>query len=143
MQEPLGQIVIFYYLFFMVVTIIFWMVRKVSKSKLFVFIYIVLLISPSFLYIPVEIDTFLYGKEFKNVEINTGWNLPVIYYKVFYINDKEAKLFYVEGENGRHDIGNFYHFVKVDGKWKFHKWGRTMWSNLGGNASEVTFPPYF
>ena len=143
MQEALFLVFVIYLFFVGIVTILFWLIRKVFKNKIIIFLYITVLASPIFLYIPVELNTYLYGQDFKDIEIDIGFNSPIIYYKVFFINDREAKLFYVEGENGNHNIGNFYHFVKENGKWKFQRWERTMWTNLGGSASEFTVPPYF
>jgi hypothetical protein len=132
------------YIFFIgIVTILFWLLRKVIKNRIVILCYVFVLISPFLLYIPVEVNTFLYGKEFNDVEIDTGFNLPVVYYKVFSVNKNEAKLFFVEGENGDHGVGNFYYFVNENGKWKFNEWGRSMWTNYGGSASEFTVPPYF
>ncbi|WP_010248570.1 hypothetical protein [Acetivibrio cellulolyticus] len=143
MGEPLVQVVLLYILFIVLITILFGLLRKVFKNRIVIFCYVFILISPFLLYIPVEVNTFLYGKEFKDVEIDTGLNYPVVYYKVFSISKNEAELFFVEGENGYHEVGNFYYFVKENGKWKFNRWGRTMWTNYGGSASEFTVPPYF
>lgn len=87
MQEALFQVIIVYLIFAVVVTALFGIIRKTSKNKSFVFIFILILISPSFLYIPVELNTYLYGKEFQDVEIETGYESEVIYYKVFSIDD--------------------------------------------------------
>lgn len=143
MGEPIAHVTLLYLLFMGIVSIIYRLFRIVFKNKIIKLIYTLILISPFFLYIPVELKTYLYGKEFQNVKINTGFNGPVIYYKVFSIDDKKAKLFFVEGDNGKHDYGAFYHFVKENGKWKFERWGKVMWTNLGGSASEFTLPPYF
>lgn len=143
MYEALIQAVVMYLFFITIVTCIYWLIKKKFSNKLFAIIYILILISPFFSYISVEINTYLYGKEFKDVKIDSVYNRSVIYYKVFSINDRKAKLFYVEGENGSRDVGNIYDFVKEDGKWKFKKWESTIWTNLGGSASEFTVPPYF
>lgn len=143
MGEPIAQVTILYLFFVGIVSIAYRLLRIVLKNKVIKLLYILFLISPFFLYIPVELKTYLYGKEFQNVKIDTGFNRPVIYYKVFSIDDQKATLFYVEGDNGNHDYGTFYHFVKVNGKWEFEEWGRLMWTNLGGSASEFTLPPYF
>jgi hypothetical protein len=141
MQEALLQIIVIYIFFIGIISTLFWLIRKWFKNKIIMVLYILILVSPLFLYIPIELKTYLYGKDFKYVEIHTGFNRPVIYYRVFFINDKEAKLFYVEGENGKHELGRYYDFVKENGKWKFQRGGRTMWTNLGGSASEFTVPP--
>ena len=143
MEEALFHVVIRYILFIGIVSTLFWLIRKVFKNRIVMISYIFVVLSPLLLYIPVEVNTFLYGKEFRAVEIDTGLNPPVVYYKVFSINKNEAELFFVEGENGYHGVGNFYYFVKENGKWKFNRWGRTMWTNYGGSASEFTVPPYF
>jgi hypothetical protein len=143
MSEAIVQVSILYLFFAIVVTTIFLLIHKRIRNRLITFLFIILLISPSFLYIPIEINTYKYGKEFKNIKIDTGFNSPVIYYKVFSISETESELFYVEGKNGKHDMGNFYYFTKINGKWEFNKWGRTMWTRTGGSASEFTLPPYF
>jgi hypothetical protein len=142
-QATLFQVFALYLVFVGTVTTLFWLIKKVYKNKIIILLYTLVMVSPFLLYLPVELNTYLYGKDFKSVELNTGFNSSIVYYKVFSINDKEAKLFYVEGKNGSHDMGNFYRFAKENGKWKYYKWERTMWTNLGGSASEFTVPPYF
>lgn len=143
MSEPLFHVSIIYLLFVGIITVLFRLIRKAFSNKIILLLYIFVLISPLFLYIPVELNTYLYGNEFKNVEIDTGFEQSTIYYKVFSIDAKEAKLFYVEGENGKRSFGTFYYFEKENGKWEFKEWGELMWTNLGGSASEFTVPPYF
>ena len=143
MQEALVQVLALYLLFIGAITTLFWLIGKDYKNRIITFLYILVLVSPILLYTPIELNTYIYGKDFKDVKVNTGFNQPVVYYKVFFINDKEAKLFYVEGENRHHEMGNFYDFVKENGNWKFDRWERTMWTNLGGSASKFTMPPYF
>jgi hypothetical protein len=143
MQEALFNVFAIYLFFTGITTTLFWLISRVYKNKMVMLLYIIILVSPFFLYIPIELKTYLYGKDFKNVQVETGFQQQIVYYKVFSINEKEAKLFYVEGENGNHNIGNFYYFVKENGKWKFHRWGQTIWTNLGGSASEFIVPPYF
>lgn len=142
MGEPIVQVIFIYFLFFWIVTMPFLFVRKRFKRNIILIIYICILLSPSLFYVPIEINTYLYGKEFKDVQIDNGWNLPIIYYKVFSINDNEAKIFCIEGENGKHQIGTMYTFVKKDGKWAYSSCS-AIWTDLGGSASETTFPPYF
>lgn len=133
---------IIYSIFFAVVTKLFSLVRKRIKRKIITILYIIILLSPSVFYIPIEINTYLHGYEFSDVDIETGFNLPTVYYKVFSYSDTEAKLFYVEGENGKHQVGKYYTFTKENGVWIMQGWG-CFWTDLGGSASETTFPPYF
>ena len=142
MGEPILQVIFIYSLFFWIVTIPFLFVKKRFKRRIILIVYISILLSPSLFYIPIEINTYLHGYEFKDIQIDNEWNLPTIYYKIFSINDNEAKIFYVEGENGKHQIGKMYTFIKKDGKWTYCNWS-PIWTNLGGSASETTFPPYF
>lgn len=137
------QVAVIYLLFICVVSILFWVIRKFIRNKLITVLFSLILISPFSLYIPIEVNTYLHGKEFKNVKIETMCSGKVIYHKIFSINNKKAKLFFVQGKNGQHEAGNFYYFVKKNGKWKFDSWGQTMWVKSGGSASEFTLPPYF
>lgn len=143
MGEPLGQVIILYLFFVGIVSILYLIARKLIKNRVILYCYLFVLISPFLIYVPVEVRTFLYGDQFKNVEIDTGLNGPVVYYKVFSITESEAKLFFVEGENGYHGAGMLYGFVKEDGEWQFASWEGVVWTNYGGSASEFTVPPYF
>ena len=136
------QVIFIYSIFFAIVTKLFSLVRKRIKRKIIAVLYIIILLSPSFWYVPIEINTYLHGYEFSDVDIETGFNLPTVYYKVFSYTDTEAKLYYVEGKNGKHQVGKYYTFIKHDGVWARQSWG-CVWTDLGGSASETTFPPYF
>lgn len=142
MGEPLFQVIFLYFLFFLIVRKLFSLIQKRIKGKILMIIYIIILLSPSLLYVPIEVNTYLYGYQFKNIQIENGYDIPTIYYKIFSISDNEAKLFYVQGENGEHRVGNFFTFVKENGTWKYHGRGSTVWSKFG-SASEFTIPPYF
>ena len=100
MIEAIIQALFLYILFFVIITIIFWLIRKVIKKKIMMLFYIIIILSPFAFYLPVEYNTCLYGNEFKDVDINTGFNQHFVYYKVFSIDDHHATLFYVEGEIG-------------------------------------------
>jgi len=143
MGEPLVQLTFLYMIFLAIVIACGKIIEKYIKKKLRKIVYTLVLISPILLYIPTEINTLLYGNEFKGVKIETGFNLPVIYYKVLSIDSNKAELFYVEGENGSHDVGEIYRFVKENGKWTFTGWWQTVWTNSSGNAADFTVPPYF
>lgn len=141
MIEPLIKISIIYILFAVIVLLVFKLVNRLIKLHWLVLI--IGLLSPLLLYLPTEIRTFKYGSQFSTFTINTGFNLPVVYYRVFSINDKNAKLFIVEGKGGKHQVGNFYWFSKEEGQWQFNGKWETVWSSNGGSASKFTVPPYF
>jgi len=142
MTEAILQVVIFYLIFAAIVTAVFRGFKKIKKGKLIKVVYILILLSPGLFYIPVEVKTFLYEKEFKDVKLDSMCGGQVVYYKVFSIDDNKATVFYVEGKNGEHGSGSFYYFMKENGQWKQYKW-ETVWTNGGGSASEFILPPYF
>ncbi len=121
-----------------------WFIKKTwcFSCKIYV-LWFLILILPFLFYLPVEMKTVLYAYQFENVNMDTGFNSPSIYMKVFSINKDEAKLFFVEGENKERHMGNFYWFVKQNGQWKFTGRWQCVWTNLGGSASDFTWPPYF
>ena len=143
MQEAILQAVLLYVLYIIIISLLFRLAKKVRRRKIILFVFIVLLLSPLTLYLPVEYHTYLHGREFEDVKIDTGFSGPVIYYKIYGINNDEATLFYVEGEEGRHECGNLYRCVKEDGKWVFDDWLGTVWTEKGGSASEFILPAYF
>ncbi|MCL6560179.1 MAG: hypothetical protein K6U74_15575 [Firmicutes bacterium] len=141
MAEPIFQLTVLYVLFLGLLWSIKKVIRAVAKVNISTIIIVLLALSPLLAYIPVEINTIIYGKQFKFIE-EQPTNIPIIYYKVFSINKEEAKLFIVRGKNNKHEIGSFYWFKKVNDKW-LPSHSKTVWTNLGGSASEFTFPPYF
>lgn len=138
MFEAIMQVILIYILFVIITTVLFLLIKKKCKYKIIAILYYLIIVSPFFLYLPVEINTYLYGKEFENIKIETGFNNTAIYYKVFSIKDKQAKLFFVEGENRDHDVGIFYYFKKENEELKLYSW-ETVWTNLGGSVSELLY----
>lgn len=144
MEEPLAQSILIYLLFLGVCLAVYglWN-RGRAKRRMPVWVLIVLALSPGLLYLPVEIRTAIYGAQFRDVAANTGWELPRVYLKVMSIHEHVAKVLIVEGEDGEHQIANYYWFRRRNGKWEFSGDCRTLWTNLGGSASESSWPPYF
>lgn len=144
MAEPLMQVFFLYLLYIGVGVLIFWFVRNHVKKCIARVLLVCLIIAPFIFYIPIEVKTALFGSQFRDVyETGIDPELSVIYYKVFSISDKSAKLYIVEGENGQHKIGSYYWFFKENGKWNLDSYGQILWTTFGGSASEFSFPPYF
>lgn len=143
MQEAIGQTILLYVCFIIVTLGVVALINRIFSGKIPKYLLVLMIFSPFLAYVPTELNTIRFGKEFSTVKVDTGFNLPVVYYRVLTINDNSAKVVFVEGKNGNHEIANVYHFDKVNGRWKFNgKWD-TSWTTLGGSASEFTFPPYF
>lgn len=145
MIEALIHVVFIYFFYITTIFILYKITNRLTKGKYkktIISIALIVSMIPFSLYIPIEVRTYLHKEEFKNVNINTGLSLPIVYFKVFSISNNQAKLFIVEGENKKHDIGNMYILKKEKDKWIVKEY-RTIWTNLGGSASEFTIPPYF
>lgn len=141
MLEGLVLVVLAYLLFITVMFVVIGVIKKVSHVKITALIYVLAVLSPILIYIPAEVNTLLHYDEFKDVSIGAGDSSDIAYFKVISLNDTEAKLFYVEGIDGKHSSGSYYFFERVNGKW-IKSSSKTVWSHYG-SASDVAFPPYY
>lgn len=108
------------------------MKKKKRMFWIFVIIIMFVLILP---YAVVEVNTIIWGDEFKEEYKQTGMISDINYYKVFYVIDDKAKIYYVD-----RDTGTFVYFVRDGDMWKLDEY-QTVWSQ-NGSASGVTFPFY-
>lgn len=59
------------------------------------------------------------------------------YFKVLSCNGKYAEVYYV---SKNYTIADVLTFKKIQGEWVYNSWKSTVWTTLGGSASEVIWP---
>ena len=102
--------------------------------KLFIILMIFVVIAP---YLFEECNTLIFGNEFKDEYEQTNMISSIEYYKVFYVINNKAKVYYVD-EN--YEGGYYLWFEKEDSQWNMTHWD-TVWSEYG-SASGITYPFY-
>lgn len=107
---------------------------KKNILKLIIILMFLVVIVP---YLFVEGNTLMFGNDFKDEYKQTNMISSIQYYKVFYVIDNKAKVYYVEKN---HESGHYLWFEKENSKWKMTHW-TTVWSEYG-SASGITFPFY-
>ncbi|MDE7367729.1 MAG: hypothetical protein K2N24_10270 [Lachnospiraceae bacterium] len=109
------------------------------KKRYIILIILVLLIL--FPYIKVEIHTFLFGGQFRNLYDASGWIENVRYFKVMEYNNSCADILYVsDSENEGSKATFLYHFQKINDQWELESW-ECLWSR-SGNAEKFFYPYY-
>lgn len=105
------------------------------KKRVLLIVIIIIMLVVVFPYVVVEVNTVIWGDEFREEYKQTGMIRDIRYYKVFYVLDENAKIYYVD-----QDTGTFVYFVKEGERWKMQEY-ETVWSE-SGSASGITFPFY-
>ena len=59
------------------------------------------------------------------------------YFKVLSCDGKYAEVYYV---SKNYTIADVLTFKKIQGEWVYNSWKSTVWTTLGGNASETIWP---
>ena len=110
--------------------------RKFIK-KILIFAVIVFLCLWFGTLIKNDILTIVYGKNFtQNYQEYVNFD-SLDYLKVIKYNKDYAEVYYVTDNKSTAEIVSF---KKINGKWIFNEWERTVWSRVGGSASEVIWP---
>lgn len=84
-----------------------------------------------------EVLTALHGDEFLNAYKESDIVGEIEYFKILNYSRDHAEIYFVGKGNS---IAEILAFRKYKGEWKYDNWYRTVWSALGGSASEVIWP---
>lgn len=111
-----------------------------SKIKIVLILFIVFICAS---YLNVEVLTYKYGMQFKDLYNASGWIESCSLYKVFKYADDEAEVYYEAFNPNKKKVSAtfMYHFKRVDDKWILDSW-KCIWSQTG-NADEFIWPYYF
>lgn len=107
---------------------------KKRFSAIFVVIVFLFVLIP---YVKVEILTWKYGQEFKNLYKQSAMMDQIAYLKVMYYSETRAQIYYVQGE---HLGASLYNLKKNNDKWELDSWS-TVWSKHG-SADGFIWPYY-
>ena len=84
-----------------------------------------------------EVLSIMHGSEFAEIYKENTMIGEIDYLKVLKYSDTYAEVYYI---GKRKSGGDVVSFVKENNEWKFNEWERTVWSGVGGSASEVIWP---